>query len=62
MKKRRRTQSGKVPVNADQKRTYRETSDGLMGIRRTTLESWVRQLRAERAGKLPSASPLNRPS
>ncbi len=29
-----------------------------MGIGRTTLESWVRQLKAERAGKAPNASPL----
>ncbi|URM15083.1 helix-turn-helix domain-containing protein [Vibrio splendidus] len=57
MKKRRKAQSGKVPVNADQKRTYRETTEA-MGIRRTTLESWVRQLRAERARKLPNASPI----
>ena len=29
-----------------------------MGIGRTTLESWVRQLKAERAGKAPNASAL----
>ncbi|BFN32553.1 IS3 family transposase [Vibrio harveyi] len=41
----------------DQGRTYKETCEA-MGIGRTTLESWVRQLKAERAGKAPSASPL----
>jgi len=38
-------------------RTYKETCEA-MGIGRTTLESWVRQLKAERAGKVASASPL----
>ncbi len=41
----------------DQERTYKETCEA-MGIGRTTLESWVRQLKAERAGKAPSTSPL----
>ncbi len=41
----------------DQGRTYKETCEA-MGIGRTTLESWVRQLKAERAGKAPSTSPL----
>ncbi len=41
----------------DQGRTYKETCEA-MGIGKTTLESWVRQLKAERAGKAPSASPL----
>ncbi|HDZ5419826.1 TPA: transposase, partial [Vibrio harveyi] len=40
-----------------QGRTYKETCEA-MGIGRTTLESWVRELKAERAGKTPSASPL----
>lgn len=29
-----------------------------MGIGKTSLESWVRQLKAERAGKAPNASAL----
>ncbi|TOG88382.1 hypothetical protein CGI92_23190 [Vibrio parahaemolyticus] len=41
----------------DQEWTYKETCEA-MGIGRTTLESWVRQLKAERVGKAPSASPL----
>lgn len=41
----------------DQGRTYKETCEA-MGIGRTTLESRVRQLKAERAGKVASASPL----
>ncbi len=41
----------------DQGRTYKETCEA-MGIGRTTLESWVRELKAERAGKAPSTSPL----
>ncbi len=41
----------------DQRRTYKETCEA-MDIGKTTLESWVRQLKTERAGKAPSASPL----
>ena len=41
----------------DQGRTYKEACEA-MGIGRTTLESRVRQLKAERVGKAPNASPL----
>ena len=41
----------------DQGRPYKETCEA-MGIGKTSLESWVRQLKAERAGKAPNASAL----
>ena len=41
----------------DHERSYKETCEA-MGIAKTTLESWVRQLKAERAGKIPNSSPL----
>ena len=41
----------------DQGRSYKETCEA-MGIGKTTLESWVRQLKAERTGKAPNASAL----
>ena len=41
----------------DQGRSYKETCEA-MGIGKTSLESWVRQLKAERAGKAPNASAL----
>ncbi|WP_318409222.1 transposase [Photobacterium leiognathi] len=37
--------------------SYKEACEA-MGIGKTTLESWVRQLKAERAGKAPNASAL----
>ncbi|EGQ9765777.1 transposase [Vibrio alginolyticus] len=40
----------------DQGRTYKETCEAMgIGIGKTTLESWVRQLKTERAGKVPNA-------
>lgn len=41
----------------DQGYSYRAACEA-MGISKTTLESWVRKLKAERAGKPASGSPL----
>ena len=41
----------------NQGRSYKETCEA-MGIGKTTLKSWVRQLKAERVGKVPNSSPL----
>lgn len=41
----------------DQGCTIKSTTEA-MGVSKSTLESWVRQLRAERVGSSPKATPL----
>jgi transposase len=41
----------------DQGRSIREAAD-VMGVAKSTMDKWVRQLRAERDGKSPQATPM----
>ena len=41
----------------DQNYTVRDASDA-MGVGKSTMDKWVRQLRAERDGKSPQATPM----
>jgi len=41
----------------DQNYTVRDAADA-MGVGKSTMDKWVRQLRAERDGKTPQATPM----
>lgn len=43
----------------DQGRSIREAAD-VMGVAKSTMDKWVRQLRAERDGKSPQGTPMPR--